>query len=60
MAPSSPPTPDPPTRTRDRLNSWEFNDMLPHLQADMERAYAQPTVLATELLHRCVRARARR
>lgn len=35
-----------------RLNSWEFNDMLPHLQADMERAYAQPTVLATELLHR--------
>ncbi|KAI8464776.1 MAG: mitochondrial processing peptidase alpha subunit [Monoraphidium minutum] len=35
-----------------RLNYWEINDMLPHVQADMERAYAQPTVLATELLHR--------
>jgi hypothetical protein len=38
-----------------RLNYWEINDMLPHVQADMERAYAQPTVLATELLHRCGR-----
>ncbi|GBG00196.1 mitochondrial-processing peptidase subunit alpha-like [Raphidocelis subcapitata] len=35
-----------------RLNYWEINDMLPHVQADMERAYAQPTALATELLHR--------
>ena len=35
-----------------RLNYWEINDMLPHVQADMEAAHAQPTVLATELLHR--------
>lgn len=35
-----------------RLNYWEVNDALPHVQADMEAAYAQPTVLATELLHR--------
>lgn len=35
-----------------RLNYWEINDILPQVQADMERAYSQPTVLATELLHR--------
>jgi hypothetical protein len=48
----TPPPPPTPSLHPPRLNYWEINDMLPHVQADMERAYSQPTVLATELLHR--------
>jgi len=35
-----------------RLADWEVNDMLAKVEEDLEEAYADPTLLAHELLHR--------